>query len=324
MLKQLFTTLGRLYNHAISIVVALVLCVATWYSWEFYADVRLQNQFGQEGQLIPVTVKDIDLKQRSWRDIIGNMEYLTVDYRGKDYSVRFVRDSSFVNSGDRIKLLYLPEKDAFRQPGPTVRFDRSTRKSRLIGWSTVFDFNDENRLLFLCLLLSIASFFLSTGVIVTFIPVPFLQDIARLVLIVALFASTVFFAYDTWTYYHYYQHLKTKGHEVSVRVLDTERIGHRGNHSHSSTNWYDYEATIRYQQQERVIPISEDDFDTLKPGSSLTAFYDASVNDFMSVDFSPEYVRFLIPVFFGFLTFIAIRSGRSHREKRQTVSQKIN
>lgn len=235
MLKQLFTTLGRLYNHVMSVIIALVLGVITWYCWEFYADTRLQNQFAKEGQLVSVTVKQADHHQRSWRDILGNTVYLTFTYQGHDYNTRFVRDTVYVSGGDHVRLLYHPDYDAFRQPGQTVRFDRTTRKSRLIDWSAAFDFSNENRLLFLCLLLSIVSFFLITGVIVTFVPVPFLQDIARLVLIVALFASTVFFTYDTWSYYHYYQHLKTKGQEVSVKVLDTDRIAHRGNRSSSST-----------------------------------------------------------------------------------------
>ena len=308
MFQKLLTTLGRVYSFIMSLVVAAILAVTTWAFWGLYQDVRLQTEFVKEGQLVSVTVDQAEHQQRTWRDILSNSAYLTFRHKGKDYTSRFVADTTYVGEGDRVQLLYHPAHDAFRQPRDEVNFDQSNRKSRLIQWTTIRSFTDENRLLLLCLLLSTASFFFISGVIVTIIPIPFLQDIARLLFIVALVVGAAFFTYDTYQYFNYYQHLKTSGHEVAVRVLDTDRrsIGRGGSRR---THWYRYEATIRYQAQERVIPISEADFETLKPNDTLTAYYDESVNDFMSVKYGPDYWLVIVPAFFLLITILLIRSG---------------
>lgn len=290
-----------------SLIVAIVLGVATWVSWGFYQDSRLQSQFVREGKLLSVTVDQAEQKQRSWRDIFSNCTYLTFSYQGKTYTTRFVMDSKYVGSGDRVQLVYHPDYDTFRQPNSEVKFDQSKRKSRLIDWTSIRDFSNENRLLLLCLVLTTAAFFMITGVIVTLIPLTFLQDIARFILVVELFIAALFFSYDTGRYYQYYQHLKTSGEEVAVKVLDTDRRARHRNSRSRSWRQYTYEATIRYQQQERVIPISEADFDHLKPNDSLKARYDESVNDFMSVDYSLDYEQVLVPMFFWLISFILIR-----------------
>jgi predicted negative regulator of RcsB-dependent stress response len=307
MLKHLLTSAGRVYNFLISLIVAIVLGVATWASWGFYQDSRLQSQFAREGKLLSVTVEQASQKQRSWRDIMSNSTYLSFPYQGKTYTTRFVMDSGYVGSGDRVRLLYHPDYDAFRQPNSEVHFDQSKRKSRLIDWTSVRDFSNENKLLLLCLVLTTAAFFMITGVILTLIPLSFLQDIARFILVVELVIAAVFFTYDTWNYYQYYQHIKTSGQAITVKVLDTERRSKHRNSRSRSWREYVYEATIRYQQQERVIPISEDDFDRLKPNDSLKAYYDESVDDFMSVDYSLDYEQVLVPLFFWLISFILIR-----------------
>ncbi|GAB2557866.1 hypothetical protein [Spirosoma areae] len=307
MLQKLITATGRVYSFIMSLLIAAILGVTTWAFWGLYEDVQLQGKFVKEGQLVSITVDRAEHEQRTWRDVLSNSAYLTFRYQGKDYTSRFVTDTAYVGNGDRVQLLYHPAYDAFRQPHDEVHFDQSTRKSRLIGWTTVRAFSDENRLLLLCLLLSTASFFFISGVIVTIIPIPFLQDIARLALLLALAIAAVFFTYDTYQYFQYFQHLKTSGQQVTVRVLDTDRRTHgRGS---GSTHWYDYEATIGYRQQERVIPISEADYETLKPNDTLKAYYDESVNDFMSVTYRPDYWLVIVPAFFLLITLLLIRSG---------------
>ena len=312
MFQKLLATLGRVYSFIMSLVVAAILAVTTWAFWGLYQDVRLQTQFVKEGQLVSVTVDRAEHEQRTWRDILSNSAYLTFRHKGKDHTSRFVADTTYVGAGDRVQLLYHPTHDAFRQPRNDVRFDQSTRKSRLIGWTTVRSFTNENRLLLLCLMLSTASFFFISGVIVTVIPIPFLQAIARLLFIVTLTIGAAFFTYDTYQYFNYYQHLKTNGRKIAVPVLDTDRrsIGRGGSRrTYSRTHWYRYEATIRYQAQERVIPISEADFETLKPNDTLTAYYDESVNDFMSVNYPPDYWQVLGPAFLWLITILLVRSG---------------
>ena len=316
MLQKLLTSAGRVYSFVISLVVAAILGVTTWACWGLYQEARLQRQFIREGQLLSVTVDQTDHKQRSWRDIFSNSAYLMFNYRGKAYTTRYVMDTAYVGAGDQVQLLYHSAYDDFRQPRTAVRFDRSTQKSRLIEWTSIRAFSDENRLLLLCLLLTTASFFLISGVIVTIIPVGFLQAIARLVLIVELIIAAIFFTYDTYQYYQYYQHLKTNGHEVTVQVLTTDRRAY-GRNARDDWPIYTYEATIQYQQQERVIPISEDEFEALKPKDTLKAYYDESANDFMSVDFPPNYWQVLGPAFFWLLSILLLRSAFKSQPEQQ-------
>ena len=315
MFQKLLTGLGRVYSFIMSLIVAAILAVTTWAFWELYQDAQLQGQFVKEGQLLSVTVERAEHDQRIWRDILSNSTYLTFRHKGKDYTSRFVMDTTYVSEGDQVQLLYHPTYDAFRQPRNDVHFDQSARKSRLIGWTTIRSFTDENRLLLLCLILSTASFFLISGVIVTIIPIPFLQDIARLLFIVTLVVGSAFFTYDTYQYYQYYQHLKTDGREVAVQILDTDRksLGRGGS---NRIHWYRYEATVRYRAQERVIPISETDFETVKPNDTLKAYYDESVNDLMSVNYPPDYRLGLGPAFLWFITILLVRSGFISQQKK--------
>ena len=317
MLQKLFTGLGRVYSFIMSLIVAAILAVTTWALWGLYQEVRLQGEFVKEGQLLSVTVARADHDQRTWRDILGNSAYLTFRYKGKGYTPRFVMDSTYVGEGARVQLLYHPVHDAFRQARDDVRFDQSTRKSRLIGWTTIQSFTNENRLLLLCLILSTASFFFISGVIVTVVPIPFLQDIARLLLVVAVAIGAAFFTYDTYQYYQYYQHLKTNGRVVAVRVLDTDQRSIGRGRGYRKTHWYRYEATIRYQAQERVIPISKDDFETVKPNDTLKAYYDESVNDFLSVNYGPDYWLAIVPAFFWLMTILLIRSGFTSQQNNR-------
>lgn len=308
MLQQLANTLGRVYSFLISLIFTAVLCLVTYGFWEYYRDVRLENQFAQEGRLVAVTVDQAAQKQRSWRDALSHSTYLTFRYNEKEYTTRYVMDSSYVGSGDRVELLYHPAYDAFRQARNEVHFDRSTQKSRLVNWTTIRSFTDENKLLLLCILLTTASFFLVTGVLATIMPVGFLQAIARLVFTVEVVIATIFLTYDTYQYFQYYQHLKANGHAVAVRVLDTHRRVVGNNTESTAWKLYNYDATIHYQRQERVIPISENDFETAKPGDTLRAYYDESVNDFMSVDFPPDYWLIVLPAFFGLLSVLFVRA----------------
>ncbi|AUD02965.1 hypothetical protein [Spirosoma pollinicola] len=306
MVQRLLTAASRLYSFLFSLVVAVILGGLTWISWEFYQEGQLQDEFEQHGHLVALSVDEANQKQRSWRDIMSHSTYLTVTYKGKTYQSRFVMDSAYVGGGDKVNLLYHPGYDAFRQPGHEVRFDQSKRKSRLIEWTSIRDLTNQHRLLLFCLLLSIASFFCITGLIVTIIPVPFLSAIARFLFVASLAIAAIFLTYDGWAYVQYYQHIKAHGIVLPVHVLDTRKrvVGH---HSSKGPDWYRYEATIAQQQRERVIPISEADYDALKPGDTLITLFDESVDDLMSTDYGPDYSLVLLPAFFWLLTFLFIR-----------------
>ncbi|GAB2537738.1 hypothetical protein [Spirosoma aerophilum] len=301
MLQNFFAVISRMYNFLISLIVAVILGVSTWVSWQYYQESVLQSEFVKEGKLVSVRVSEADHTQRSWRDILANSAYLTITYAGKTYTSRYVMDSTYVGNGDRVAMLYHAGYDKLRQPDSEVKFDRSTRTSRLIDWTSIRDFTNLHRLLFLCLLLTTASFFFISGVIVSVIPISLLSNMARLLFVFVLLLGGVFFSYDVWAYIRYYNHLKHEGKEVKVRVVNTDRISQGRS---SKAHWYDYRATIVHQQKERVIPISEDDFTALKPGDNLSALYDSSVDDYMSSDFVADYWKVVVPLFFFLLCYL--------------------
>jgi hypothetical protein len=141
-------------------------------------------------------------------------------------------------------------------------------------------------------------FFFGGGVLVSITGWTFIQLIARFVLVLVLGIAALFFTYDTWAYYQYYQHVKANGQSMDVTVLDTDRhrVG-RSTRKELFVNYY-YDATFRYRTDERVIPITEDEYETLKPKDKLRVLYDSSRDDFMSATYSGDYWQAVVPLIF--------------------------
>lgn len=300
MLRDLFNFLGRLYNLVVSLILMALLAGATWLMWHFYQEEKLQNLFLEEGQRVQVQITEVDLAQRSWRDVFGNATYIKFPYQQKTYETRYGMDSAWVGTGDRVNLLYHPGRDEFRQPHTERKPDRTV--SRLVRWSSVNDFSLENKLLAGVLVLATALFFVASGAIVSLLPgLTFIQAIARMVLVVVLGVVAVFFSYDAAAYYRYYQHVKTNGRPLEVTVLETDR--HRIGRStrRSAFKSYRYDATCRFGKGKRTIPITEDEYEILKPNDRLTVLYDESLDDSMSATYPGNYWLYAAPVFFWIL-----------------------
>ncbi|MBD2701053.1 hypothetical protein IC229_10440 [Spirosoma sp. BT702] len=306
MLEELVKSIGRIYSFVASLVVTGLLGVATWGCWQFYEEFRLDNQFAKEGQRQVVRISEVDTKQKSWRDILGNVDYLTFTFRGKSYTTRYVLNNHFVSKGDTVHLIYHEQYDAFRQPVRAAQVAQTAQKSRLVRWSIIREFGNETNLLLLCIVLGTAFFFMASGLIATVLPVPALKTTARIVLATELVIFAAFLTYDTWRYFNYYDQLKEQGQSVSVQVLDTRSrsIGR----SSSSFDWYEYEATVRFQEKVWIIVISEHDYSILKPNDTLQALYESSINDLMAADAPRDYLRVLAPLLFGVIAFAVLRS----------------
>ena len=192
-----------------------------------------------------------------------------------------------------MKLLYNPQTDAFGQPQRMVISSPNRVVSRLIDWTIIKGFKRENQLLGGLILAAMALFF---------------QRVAGTVFMIGLGASAVFLTYDTIQYYRYFDSLRTNGQPMDVVVLDTDRHIHGRGHK-GSGHWYTYDATFRYNGQERVIAIDEADYDRLKSGDTrLRVLHNAAQNDFTAVDYSAGFSQLLLPVFFWFLLFSTMRS----------------
>jgi hypothetical protein len=303
MLRAFFTFLGRLYNLLVSLLLAALVGIVTWACWGLYLEEKVAGQFHREGQLIRVKIEDTSRENRSWRDYLGNTSYLHFHYRQHPYTVRFVMDTLYVGSGDPVALLYHPGLDAFRQPGEQFRFQQSTNTSRLIRWSVVGTFSPENRWLVICLVLSGFFFFFVSGILVTLTGSHFLRTIGQWSVGLLLMGGALFFTYDSMAYYRYYQRIKTEGVRNQVKVIDTDRSSYSTRQSRH-WKWYRYSARVRFENQEKVIPIEEADYEVLRPGDPLPVLYVKSLDDMMPVNYSLDYRQFFVTAFLWLMSIV--------------------
>ncbi|GAB4024249.1 hypothetical protein [Spirosoma gilvum] len=308
MWQQFFKTVGSIYNFLIAVLLSVVLGVVTWGCWQLYQEARLQSEFVREGKSISVKVDEAQHDQRSWQDILGNSAYLAFRYQGKSYTTRYSMADNYVGTGDQVVLLYHPSYDTFRQPERVAPAHQSIKQSALVNWSSLRSVSKENQLLLFCIILATAFLFMASGVILSILPLDSLRYIIQSVLVIELLIAAVFFTYDIWTYFQYYQALKAKGHPETAVVVSTNRHAFPRSNSSDWDDWYDYDATVNFQHQKRVIPISEDDYDSLKPNDSIRVIYDPSVDDVMSADYAADYKQILVPVAFWVIALVLLRS----------------
>ncbi len=294
MLRKLLDVLGRIASLLISLIITAGLAAFVWWLWAGYEDARLERRFAEEGQSVVVTVTDADRERRSWRDAFGGVAYVSFSHRAKTYAIRFRSDTLWVSAGDRVRLLYHPQLDAFRQPTAVPRRPNSVT-SRLIDWSSTKGFSKENQLLGAFALMAALLVFFGGGVVVSLTGWTFLQRLTRLLLVMVLGGLAVFFTYDTLEYVRYYQRLRTHGQLLQLAVLHTDRTAHG---RYTTSRYFTYEATVNLGDQELLIPMEEAEYETLHPPTDrLTVIYDRDLDDAMSATYTMAVSPFFTPVF---------------------------
>jgi len=285
MIRDIFAFLGRLYQGVVSLVLVAVLAVIAWGLWHFYNEARLANRFRREGQPVTVTIEETDWSRRKWQDAVSNSVYVMFHHNNKLYTTRCVVDTVWFSEGDRLPLLYHPQLDQFHQ----IKVDQkplAAPKSRLVEWSSLSRLDVEHQMLFLLLLVVTLFFFFTGGLVVRLTNWTFIQVIAQLVLVFLLGVAALFFTYETVAYRQYYQQLKANGRPAEATVVTTqrERIG-RSRRSTNLFESYRYQATVRFREKERIVAITEHDYEKLKTGDRLPVLYDASQDDLMPSDY---------------------------------------
>ncbi|HEX8657953.1 MAG TPA: hypothetical protein VF690_10480 [Hymenobacter sp.] len=306
MFQKLLRLLGQLYGLLWALILTGLLGVAALVTWHFYQEEHLQSQLRTEGQPVTVRIERTDKTSRELWDALGNFTYVGFTYHNQPYETRVVSDTVWLSTGDRVALLYHPRLDVFRQP-PRMQSSPSRVVSRLINWTVAASFTAEAKALGLFALVAMALFFVISGLLATITGLTFVRTIARAVLIVGLVAAALFFSYDTMQYFRYATQLQRNGRPMEVAVVDTDR------HTHGrKTSWYTYDATFRFNGQERVVPIEEADYKRLNPkNAQLTVRYDATLNDFIAAGYSPSWLEAVTPGFFWLLLFLTLRPIRT-------------
>ncbi|WP_128545895.1 hypothetical protein [Larkinella soli] len=298
MFGRILHFLGKLYQIVFALVMIAVSAGAAWLIWYFYEDEKLQNRFIREGKMVQVKVSETTYEQHDWRDRIGNSHYIHFPYQGKTYTTRYVFDTAWVSVGDRVRLLYHPQLDQFRQ----IHVERPPSRvvSPLIEWSTTKGLSLEHKLLGGVILAVCFIFFFAGSLLVLLTGWTFITILARGLLVLVLGALAVFFTYDTIQYYNYWNRLRDNGRPMTVTVEGTDRhsLSRRSRTRSSSFRQYRYEASFRYRNQTRIIPIGEQDYDRLKPKDRLEVLYDPALDDFMPVGYAGDRFKVLLPLFF--------------------------
>jgi hypothetical protein len=305
MLHSFFSFIKRLYYLVVAIILSLLMGFAVYGSWSLYLEEKLANEFIKEGHLVRVKVEDTSTEPESWKDYLSNSVYLSFSYQHQVYEARFVSDTIYVSTGDSVSLFYHPGLKAFMQIQQPFHFNQSKGSSRLIKWSVINSFSQENKWLAICLVLAAAFLLFSGGVLVTITGWGFLQVIGRFIGSMLLVGGALFFSYDSWHYYRYYQHIKTNSEQTKVTILDTDRSSY---YSRQSRYWksYLYTAKVAFEGQQRIIPLQERDYDRLTAGDQLEVLYDVSLEELIPLDYPIDYRQFYLVLFFWSVSFLII------------------
>jgi hypothetical protein len=282
------------------LLLAAVLGVLAWGSWQFYKNEKELQQFIKEGHPVQVQVTATDRQNQVWYDQFSNNVYITFNYNNRLYTSRYVQDSGWVNVGDKVSLLYLPAVDDFRQLNRQMHFNKPTINSRLISFSFMGRWNDGQKWFLLTLLLSTVFTLVSLGIITTFVQIPLLQGIGRLIITGLIVCAALYFTYNGWQYNQYYNKIKYNSQQETVTVLETN------SHARSKRNswFYDYDATVQFGNGHKTIPIEEEDHEKLKPNDKLQVLYNKEENDMMPVNYKPDRTNFFVALFlWGFAAF---------------------
>ncbi|WP_276483911.1 hypothetical protein [Paraflavitalea pollutisoli] len=292
--------LGSVARFIGSLLLTVVAGGLAWFFYQQHLDQQQYNQVIREGTRVVVTTTDVNRASRTRTDAFMNVAYISFDYQQKAYTIRYHQDSSWLSTGDRVTLYYHPGLDRFRQPRGYGAFSSKNRQSKLIGYTFLHGWNAERKWLVATLALTAIFVILACGLLAMISGLSIFRLVGRIIFIGLLLTGVAYLSYNSWRYYQYYHQVKSGGKEATVQVLSTSRHAV----SRRSSWWYTYEATVLHNKQERVIPIEESEYDRLKPGDPLQAYYNPTLNDMMSVNHTPDNTNLLAAAFAGLLLII--------------------
>ena len=275
----------------------LFLVVVARETWSSYQEEKLTDRFAREGTPVSVRVGAESQVKKNWKDYLSNNRYFTFTYQEKTYTVHYFLDSGWVGTGDLIHLLYLPALDAFRQPGNFVRRGTGYKKSPLVSWIVVGTFSLANRSLFITVLLSVVIVVFSLSAMARLTGISLFDKLANVIVIVAAYSSAIFFTWDLWMNYRYYNAVKAQGSTLTLPVITTDAYTYgTPRYSNSVYEAHYYSATVEFGSESRMIAINESDYDHLKPRDALAVWYNRDMDDMVSAAYRVEKYKWFFPV----------------------------
>lgn len=313
------TITNRIGAFAGTIGLLLITLAIGWLAWmarQQYLDQQQYDLVSTQGQLVTVKLEAVDRSSRNWKDQLTNAVYLQFAYQQKPYTLRYKQDSSWLTAGHRIELYYHAGLDAFRQPRLHSFFKTQPHQSRLIGFTITGQWTDTRKWLVLWVGLTTVFTLLAAGLLATITGIALFRTLGRLLFTGMLLTGVAYLTYNTIQYHRYYNRLRTGAREETVQVLGTNRraISRR-------SNWfYTHEAMVQQGKQEKLIPIDETDYNTLRPGAPLQVYYNRQLDDMMSVNYTPAYIN-LAATGFAWLLLIVFAGGTVKKMRRQKAQR---
>jgi uncharacterized protein YxeA len=296
--KKRISPARNLLRVVMMLIFGIIIGLFAWGSWQLHENEKLSQQYIVEGQPVVVKITAADRQNRTWYDWLGNPVYITFKYHNHSYTTRYQPDSGSVNEGDRLALLYHAQLDAFRQPGKRIHFTRQNDRSRLIQFSITNMWSDERKWFMLSLAFSTVFFFILLGILNSIIQAPLLQHLGRFIILGLVLCGTLYFTYNSWQYYNYYQKIKDNSSKLTTRVLSTDHHAR----SKRSNWWYRYDAQVQYGNEQKMIPIEKEDYNKLRPNDQLPVLYNRELNDMMPENYTPDHSNLLVVLFMWSLT----------------------
>lgn len=313
MAKRLISPARNLLRVVMMLIFAVVIGFLAWGSWQLHENEKLSQQFIVEGQPVTVQVTAADRQSRTWYDQLTNPVYITFNYRNHSYTTRYQQDSGWVSVNDRLALLYHPQLNAFRQPGKRIHFASQNDRSRLIQFSIANMWSDERKWFMLSLSLSIVFAFILLGILNSIVQVPFLQNLGLFLITGLVLCGALYFTYNSWQYYNYYQKIKDNNSKLTTTVLSTDY------HARSKgSDWrYTYNARVQYGNEKKMIPIEKEDYNKLRPNDQLPVLYNKELNDMMPENYTPDHSNLLVAlIMWGFTILLAWNNFFSKKTRK--------
>lgn len=308
----ILSSVRSFFRLILMLIFAAVLGVLAWGSWQLYQNEKELQQFIKEGHPVKVQVTATDRQNQVWYDQFSNNVYITFNYNNRLYTSRYVQDSGWVNVGDKVSLLYLPAADGFRQLNRQMHFNKPGTGSRLISFSFMGRWNEGQKWLLLTLMLTTVFALVSIGIISSFVQIPLLQGFGRLIITGLVVCGALYFTYNAWQYNEYYNKIRNNSKSETVTVLGTNSHAR----SKRSSWFYDYDATVQFGNEQKTIPIEEEDYEKLKANDKLEVLYNKEENDMMPVNYSADNTNIFVALFmWGFAIFFLYTSFFKQKAK---------
>jgi hypothetical protein len=122
----------------------------------------------------------------------------------------------------------------------------------------------------------------------------------------------LYFTYNSWQYYNYYQKIKDNSSKLTTRVLSTDHHAR----SKRSNWWYTYDARVQFGNEQKMIPLEEEDYNKLRPNDQLPVLYNRELNDMMPENYTPDHTNLLAALFMWALTIFFAWNNFFRRKTR--------